>query len=99
MIEYKFEWDPDKAGTNFQKHGVGFIQATSIFNDPLAVSILDDNHSEQEERWITLAQTDNGQLLVVVHTFQERNDNTIMVRIISARKASKSEQRQYERTQ
>ena len=98
-MEYDFEWDANKARTNFRKHRISFIQATSVLKDPLAVSIIDDEHSETEERWITLGQTDNDQLLVVMHTFHETDDNTVMVRIISARRASTLEQRQYEITQ
>ncbi|HLB31908.1 MAG TPA: BrnT family toxin [Gammaproteobacteria bacterium] len=56
-MEYDFEWDANKARTNFRKHRISFIQATSVFKDPLAVSIIDDEHSETEERWITLGQT------------------------------------------
>jgi len=98
-MEYDFEWDANKARTNFRKHRISFIQATSVFKDPLAVSIIDDEHSETEVRWITLGQTDNDQLLVVMHTFQETDDNMVMVRIISARRATTLEQRQYEITQ
>lgn len=95
-MEYNFEWDPNKASTNFQKHHVSFAWATSVFKDPLAVSMLDKEHSEAEERWITLGQADDGQCLVVVHTFQELNDYAVMIRIISARIATNIEQRHYE---
>ena len=60
---------------------------------------MDEKHYETEERWITLDQAENRQLLVIVHTFQESDDNMIMVRVISARTASKSEQQQYEASQ
>ena len=98
-MEYNFEWDINKARTNFRKHKVSLARATSVFRDPLAMSVIDHEHDEIEERWLTLGQADNGQLLVVVHTFQENGDDTVVVRIISARKASQSEQRQYEITQ
>ena len=97
-MEYNFEWDINKARTNFRKHRISFTRVTSVFLDPLAVSIIDYEHGDTEERWLTLGQADNGQLLVVVHTFQETSDSTVKIRIISARKASQSEQRQYELT-
>lgn len=94
-FQYTFEWDPRKAATNLHKHGVGFEQATKVFSDPLALSIYDEEHSETEERWITLGRTETG-TLVVVHTHREINDNETLIRIISARKATKHEQQQYE---
>lgn len=98
-MAYNFEWDPHKARSNFQKHQISFDRATSVFRDPLAVSMVDDEHDDIEERWATLGQADNGQLLVVVHTFKERSGNIATIRIISARKATKSERQQYEITQ
>lgn len=95
---YHFEWDPAKATGNRSKHGVGFELAATIFRDPLTLSRFDDEHSETEERWITLGQADNGRLLVVVHTFQELDEHNAAVRIISARPATRHEQRQYEST-
>ena len=74
-----------------------FIGLT-IFRDPLALSRFDDEHSETEERWTTLGQADNGRLLVVIHTFQELDQYNAAVRIISARPATRHEQRQYEST-
>ncbi len=83
---------------NRHKHGVGFESAATVFLDPLALSRFDEDHSEMEERWVTLAQADDGKLLVVVHTFQETDQRDATVRIISARIATKHEQRQYEGT-
>ena len=97
-MEYNFEWDVNKARTNFWKHKISFARATSVFQDSLALSIIDQEHDETEERWLTLGQADNGQLLVIAHTYQESDDNTLTVRIISARKASQSEQKRYEIT-
>ena len=94
-MEYNFEWDINKAKTNFRKHKISFTRATTVFRDPLAISIIDDTYEDTEDRWLTLGQADNGQLLVVVHTFQESSDNALTIRIISARKASQSELRQY----
>ena len=96
-FSYHFEWDPAKAVANRQKHGVGFELAATVFRDPLALSRFDEDHSHDEERWITLGQTDNNVLLVVVHTYHEVDEHNAVVRIISARPATKYEQRQYER--
>lgn len=94
-MQYTFEWDPRKAKTNITKHGVSFEQAAEVFLDALHIAVFDDEHSETEERWITLGKTKNGTLLVVTHTFAEHED-CATVRIISARPATKHEQRQYE---
>ena len=66
---YEFEWDPAKALTNFNKHGVHFEQATHVFRDALALTIPDEEHSEDEVRWITLGKNISGQYMLVVHTF------------------------------
>lgn len=98
-FQYSFEWDPNKAVENRRKHGIGFEQAATVFRDKLAVSIYDEDHSENEERWITLGQAENGPLLVVVHTYQEISNTEAAVRIISARQATQHEQRNYEQNQ
>lgn len=94
--DYHFEWDPAKAAGNRRKHGVGFELAATVFQDPLALSRSDDEHGETEERWITLGQANNGTLLVLVHTYQEIDEQNAAVRIISARVATKREQGDYE---
>ena len=66
---YDFDWDPIKARTNQRKHGVSFRLATSVLHDPLALTIYDEDHSEDEERWVTLGRAENGQVLVVIHTW------------------------------
>ncbi len=91
MIDFYFEWDPDKARTNLRKHGVSFEEASSVFRDRNAISIFDEAHSTTEERWITLGLSDRGKIIVVVHTFTEIDNENCSVRIISARKATKSE--------
>ena len=93
---YRFAWDPTKAAVNRRKHGVSFEQAAAVFRDPLALSRYDDDHSEHEERWLTLGLGDNGVLLVVCHTFEEISPQEARVRLISARVASIHERRQYE---
>ena len=94
-MEYKFDWDPVKARQNLQKHGVSFERAARVFLDPFAISVFDDEHSDNEDRWSTIGSEANEVLLVVVHTFRNVDTNTSIVRIISARKATKEEARQY----
>jgi len=87
-----FEWDSRKARSNLTKHGVGFEEASTIFGDPLSLTIPDPEHSLSEERYITVGRAFSGKLLVVVHT--ERGDN---IRIVSARRASRRERKFYEK--
>lgn len=95
-IVYHFEWEAAKARTNLKKHGVSFRLATAVFRDPLALTTFDDEHSETEERWVTLGRTENGRYLVVVHTFAQVNEAEIHIRLISARAADRQEIRDYE---
>lgn len=94
-MNYDFEWDPDKARMNRRKHGVGFEHAATVFRDPRAVSVFDDTHSRTEDRWITLGVSSGGGLLVVHHTFEEVDENTMRIRIFSSRKATRKEIAQY----
>lgn len=94
-MNYNFEWDPAKAKANIKKHRVAFDRATEIFIDPMMLSIYDEAHSESEDRWITLGQDRNNVTLVVVHTFKEENQSDSLIRILSARRATKKESRQY----
>ena len=92
-MEYlKFEWDENKNASNKIKHGISFEESMSVFYDEMAIIIDDPEHSEQENRFIILGQTDLAKLLVVCHCYREC-DTTI--RIISARKATKTESQQY----
>jgi uncharacterized DUF497 family protein len=86
-----FQWDENKARTNLAKHGVSFEEATTVFGDPLSLTIPDPAHSQVEDRLIILGHSHQRKLLVVVHT--ERGDN---IRIISARRASRRERKGYE---
>jgi uncharacterized DUF497 family protein len=90
-VPLTFEWDSRKARSNLAKHGVGFEEASTIFGDPLSLTIPDPEHSLAEKRYVTMGKTFNGKLLVVVHT--DRGDN---IRIISARRASRRERKSYE---
>ena len=93
---FKFEWDPAKAASNARKHGVNFDDAVTVFQDRLMRSLPDEEHSDLEQRWITLGEARNGRLLVVAHTYREGGDGSYTVRIISARPATPSERRNYE---
>lgn len=86
-----FEWDPDKATTNLEKHSVSFSEAASAFADPLSLTIFDPNHSANEDRFLLLGLSAIQRLLVVSHT--DRSDT---IRIISARLANRRERLQYE---
>lgn len=97
-LVYHFDWDANKARSNQRKHAVSFQLATTVFRDPLALTIYDDEHSENEERWVTLGRAGNGRTLVVVHTAVQTLPTEIRVRIISARKADRDEIRDYEET-
>ncbi|HLA30219.1 MAG TPA: BrnT family toxin [Pseudomonas sp.] len=91
-----FEWDAKKATSNLRKHGVSFEEAAEVFRDPLALTLFDENHGQNEERWITLGQASNRKLVVVVHTWREDGGDHIHVRLISARVATSHETQQYE---
>ena len=90
----KFEWDRKKERKNIKKHGVTFEQASYVFADSFALSRYDEEHSDEEERWVLLGKSLNEIILLVVHTFRDNEDNEF-VRIISARKASKKEEKIY----
>ena len=86
-----FEWNNQKALSNEQKHGISFDEASTVFGDPLSLTIHDPLHSENEERFVVIGTSHKNRVLIVVHT--ERGDD---IRIISARKATKNERLQYE---
>jgi uncharacterized DUF497 family protein len=92
MAELKIEWDRRKAAANKKKHGVSFEEAASAFSDENGRLIPDPDHSEEEERFILLAMSWSLRVLVVCHCFRDASDS---IRIISARKANKSERSQY----
>ena len=96
MSHIHFEWDSAKAASNRAKHGVTFEEAMGVFADPLASSIIDPASPPGEERWVTIGLNQALKLLVVVHTQIDVFDDMVIVRIISARKATKSERKQYE---
>lgn len=94
-LAYDFEWDAHKADSNLKKHSVTFEQAASVFLDALSLTVFDEVHSQNEERWFTLGHTSGGVLLAVAHTYQATSSTSMRVRIISARLATKQEQRFY----
>jgi len=94
-VQTRFDWDPAKAASNAAKHGVTFEEAMTVFRDRLARSIVDRDAGSGEERWVTLGETNTGNLLVVVHTWVDTDSDTSVVRIISARRPTANEARQY----
>jgi uncharacterized DUF497 family protein len=95
-LRYRFEWDPAKEKANIHKHKVSFRRAATIFRDPNQLSIYDEEHSEYEDRWVTMGIDDSGVLRVVAHTFKQIDANLSEIRIISACKATGRESRQYQ---
>lgn len=91
-----FEWDDEKAQKNQRKHRVGFEEAKTIFSDPLLISFPDEYHSEDEQRLISIGASSQNRILLVVHSEILESSDTVVVRIISARKATASERRVYE---
>ena len=87
----QFAWDPNKAASNLRDHRVTFEEASSVFGDALAITFDDPDHSEGESRLLTFGLSEQGRLLVVSHT--ERRG---IVRIISARRATRAERKIYE---
>lgn len=96
-FQYQFEWDPVKTRQNLKKHRLSFERAATIFLDPQALSEVDEENSSKEDRWITLGLDRTGVLLVVCHTYGEEAETGAQIRIISARKATKNEIKQYKR--
>ncbi len=90
-MSIRFEWDPNKALENLQKHGVAFEEAATVFGDYLSMTVPDPDHSTQEDRLITVGSSSHNRLLMIAHT--ERRDS---IRIISARELTPRERRQYE---
>jgi len=89
----KFEWDRRKAVLNIKKHGVSFEDAATAFGDPLSVTIHDPKHSDDEDRFLLLGETQDKKLVVVAHT--DRKDT---IRLINARPASRQEREDYEKS-
>ena len=95
-MNFNFEWNPRKAKTNYAKHKTSFELAATIFTDRNAVTIFDSDHSDEEDRWITMGIARNGNILTLVHTYNEIDNDNVNIRIISARKSTKNEIKQYQ---
>ncbi len=87
----QFEWNEDKAAGNLSKHGVLFEEAKTVFDDPLYVDFYDPDHSEDEERYLIVGESNRGRLLIVSYT--ERGNS---IRLISAREVTRTEREAYE---
>ena len=94
-VNYNFEWNPGKARENLSKRGVAFDEAAIVFGDSKALSIFDPDHSESEDRWVTMGISEKGRLLIVIHTFREESEDALTIRIVSSRKATKQETKTY----
>jgi uncharacterized DUF497 family protein len=90
-MDLRFTWDPAKAAANLRKHRVAFPEAMTAFADPRSLTIADPDHSADEQRWVLIGRSERDRLLVVAHT--DRND---LIRLISARRATRSERQIYE---
>lgn len=89
----EFEWDPEKAAANATKHKVQFYEAMTVFADPLELMISDPDHSEAEQRFLSIGASTTGRLLVVAYT-----ERAGRIRIVNAREATARERRHYEST-
>ena len=87
----RFEWDPEKEKRNLRKHGVSFAEAVTVFHDPLSATFDDPDHSEGEQRFITVGMSVHERLIIVAHTVRANS-----IRIISARRATKHEREKHE---
>ncbi|MBO4616856.1 hypothetical protein SAMN02910339_02465 [Lachnospiraceae bacterium YSD2013] len=92
MRELRFEWDDNKAIINLKKHGISFEEASTVFDDADGILFDDPDHSETEDRFILLGMSIEANMLIVCHCLR---DGDSVIRIISARKATKSETQTY----
>jgi uncharacterized protein len=92
MRELDFAWDDRKSARNLKKHGVSFEEARSVFRDENALLMPDPEHSQDQARFLLLGLSGQGRALIVCHCYREAET---LIRIISAMKADKKEQRQY----
>ena len=94
MTELSFRWDPAKDATNRRKHGVSFEEAATVFYDENALLRADPDHSDEEDRFLLLGLSSRLRTLVVCHCYREAEN---VIRIVSARKADRSEREDYRR--
>jgi len=95
FLDMLFDWDENKAKTNKRKHGIAFLEAMTVFGDENAVLMDDDMHSAEEDRFILLGMSKETNLLMVCHCYKDEYD---CIRLISARKANKNEEKTYRGT-
>ena len=93
---FDFEWDPAKAASNLRKHSASLELAATAFRDPLMRSIPDEDHSEFEDRWVSMGRAEDGRPLVVSHTETRTEGTMVSLRLISARPATRRERRHCE---
>ncbi|NJN49214.1 MAG: BrnT family toxin [Alkalinema sp. RL_2_19] len=93
MDELEFEWNPTKAASNERKHGISFEEAETVFYDEFARLLPDPDHSIREERFLLLGMSEEARLLLVVHVYRSSSN---VIRLISARRATRYERQQYE---
>lgn len=93
MDDIRFEWDPSKARENLRKHGIAFNEAETVFADDHAILLDDPDHSAHENRFALLGMSGRLRILVVAHCYREGQS---VIRLISARKATRSERAQYD---
>jgi len=93
MTPIAFEWDHKKESENCRKHGVEFAEASTVFGDPLSITIPDPDNDASEERYVIIGRSERRKLLIVVHTIRGER-----IRLISARPATSHERRTYEET-
>jgi uncharacterized DUF497 family protein len=94
-----FEWDASKARINLAKHQVSFEEAKTLLNDPLMLTVIDESHSKDEGRFISIGRSVRGRILLLIHTESHETEDSLVIRIISCRKATKSERKTYEEGQ
>jgi hypothetical protein len=92
MADISFEWKEDKNTLNKKKHGISFEEAQTVFVDENALLLYDPDHSHKEDRFILLGLSSNLRILVVCHCYRKKD---AVIRIISVRKATRAEQKQY----
>jgi uncharacterized DUF497 family protein len=95
-VKLLFEWDAIKAEANFKKHKVSFEEAKTVFNDPFLITYPDEEHSQAEDRFISIGVSATNKIVLVVHLEREVTEELTIIRIISCRKARVSERRVYE---
>lgn len=93
---FVFEWDENKEKSNFRKHKISFAEGESVFDDRFLITFLNDLHSQEEERLISIGLSNQNRILLIVHTEVSEKADKILIRIISCRKATALERETYE---